>query len=289
MPLGRRGWSLVESSVTIVLLVIVGGAVAGALAAGQRSAREAAELRILRAELRDAAALLSGEIRGISALDTIPFTADTAFEFFTPVLHAIVCAAGDTRLPIIPVALGGTASTAAPDTGDLLWVWREDSIIAPGRWDRTRIAAYSGTTAETCAAAFDHPGARTAVVELASGTGIIEAGAPLMAVRRVRYSVYRGSDGGWYLGYRRCDALGPTRCQTVQPVSGPYRARADGRSGLTLRYFDSTGTASPGGYETPWRVEIVAHPDTSSRFRRSMSPGSLSDSAATVVAIRNAR
>lgn len=288
MQVNRHGWSLAETVVAIALLAIVGGAAMGALAAGQRSMREASELRVLRAELRDAGGLLAVEMRGISALDTIPFAADTAFEFFAPLLHGIVCAAGETRLLVIPAAPAGNVAVVAPDTGDMLWIWREDSVLVPGRWDRTRITAYAATTSESCAAAFDHPDVRPQVVELAVGNGTVGAGSPVVAVRRVRYNIYRGSDGGWHLGYRRCDALGPSRCQTVQPVSGPYRPRSGGRSGLTFRYVDSSGAAIING-ASPWRVEIVAHPDTATRLRRSMSPASLLDSVAIAVGVRNAR
>ena len=288
MPVDRRGWSLVETVVALALLAIVGGAATSALASGQRSVREASELRALRAELRDAGGLLAGEIRAISALDTVRFAADTAFEFFTAILHGIVCAPGETRLLVIPVAPAGNGAAVAPDTGDVVWIWREDSVIASGRWHRARIAAHAATTNEPCAAAFDDPGAPPRLLELASGFGPIIAGSPVVATRRVRYSIYRGSDGGWYLGYRRCDALGRSHCQTVQPVSGPYRPRSGGRSGLTFRYVDSSGVAITSG-APPWRVEIVAHPDTATRLRRALSPASLLDSVAIAVALRNAR
>src|SRR4029079_4209458 len=71
----------------------------------------------------------------------------------------------------------------------------------------------------------------------------VHKGSPLHFARRGRYSLYRSSDGDWYLGYRRCNAIGASVCGSIQPVSGPYRSysRTAGTSGLTLKYYDSSG------------------------------------------------
>jgi len=75
--------------------------------------------------------------------------------------------------------------------------------------------------------------------------GDIRPGAIVRFIRRQRYSLYRASDGDWYLGYRRCNAMGVSVCGAVQPVSGPYRAfsRDQRATGLLFEYFDASGQA----------------------------------------------
>src|SRR5439155_9594724 len=69
-------------------------------------------------------------------------------------------------------------------------------------------------------------------------------GMPVRITRRLRYSLYRASDGAWYLGQRDWNAT-TLRFNTIQPVSGPFLSAALG--GLTFRYFDSSGVEVPSG------------------------------------------
>ena len=109
-------------------------------------------------------------------------------------------------------------------------------------------------------------------------------------IRRGRYSLYRAADGDWYLGYRRCNALGPSTCGSVQPLSGPYRSYSSTRdkTGLLFEYFDAHGgrltTTSP--LELA-RVDLTARAESRQRLvieQRSMTPA---DSATVSIAIRN--
>src|SRR6202022_2394268 len=87
-------------------------------------------------------------------------------------------------------------------------------------------------------------GAKGFVVTLTAPLGSdVKPGAAVRFVRRARYSLYRASDGDWYLGYRRCNAIGPPGCGVVQPVSGPYRGHSrDSRlRGLLFEYFAPAG------------------------------------------------
>jgi hypothetical protein len=67
---------------------------------------------------------------------------------------------------------------------------------------------------------------------------------PVRITRPVRYSLYRASDGQWYLGERDWNAAS-ARFNTIQPVAGPFLSAAS--RGLALEYLDSAGAslASP--------------------------------------------
>ena len=56
----------------------------------------------------------------------------------------------------------------------------------------------------------------------------------------MRYSLYRASDGGWYLGQRDWNSLA-LRFNTTQPVAGPFLSPS--ARGLRLTYLDSMGTS----------------------------------------------
>lgn len=290
------GWTLLELVIALVIFGAVAALGAGAVASEQRNARAAARIRVMRAELRDATGVLAQEIRGASpASDTLRLAADTAVEFFTPLLTAITCAPGSgSRLLLVPPLIAGAVQPAVgpqPDTGDLAWIWEEDSLRTPGAWRRWRIAGYASDVSENCSVALAPLVGEPRVLTVTGDAGTVPAGAPVQIVRRGRYSIYRASDGDWYLGYRRCDALGPSRCQAVQPVAGPYRARAGGTAGIQFRYFGETGSELTGmdAATGTWRVDVVLRSDTSLSSIVARRSGALDDSVVMTVGLRNAR
>jgi hypothetical protein len=104
--------------------------------------------------------------------------------------------------------------------------------------------------------------------------------------RRVRYSVYRGGDGKWYLGYRRC----VTTCAAIQPISGPYESRSG--PPLSFRYFVGSGARLSGNGPTNEvaRVEIVSRANYVRPLALPGISGSRTgDSAVATVALRNRR
>lgn len=296
VPRPASGWTLVELLVALAILGIITAVAAATMASEQREAHAAARLRAVRAEIRDAASVLAQELRGMApAADTLPLAADTAVEFFAPILTAVTCAQGSgARLLLVPPLSAidaGLPAGAQPDTGDLAWVWVEDSLRTPGSWHRWRVEAYGAAAGESCNAALEPIGAPPQVLTIFGDAGIVPAGAPVQLVRRGRYSIYRASDGAWYLGYKRCDALGPSRCQGVQPVAGPYRVRADGVAGIHFRYFGEGGDHLADAAVTThtWRVDVIARSDTALSTLFSRRPGVLDDSVVMTVALRNAR
>jgi hypothetical protein len=112
----------------------------------------------------------------------------------------------------------------------------------------------------------------------------IRRGSPVRFVRRARYDVYRGGDGKWYLGYRRCAA----GCAPVQPVSGPYETAVG--PPITFRYYTRGGSQLAGHGPTTdvARIEIVSR----ARYGRPIYlPGFsvplVGDSMVVAVALRN--
>lgn len=252
----------------------------------------------LRTRLRDASDLIAADLRGSSSEgDSILFASDTAFEFYSAIGSSTVCTTPiPTRITLPPdtLASGRTLSSwvTTPDTGDYVLIFSDSSSLSPRGWMRARIASFGTIPALTgcphsasLLSAGDIGSGRSYDVSFASTLPAgVHRGSPVRFIRRVRYDVYRGGDGKWYLGYRRCTG----GCAPVQPVSGPYEAAAG--QPIEFRYFTRSGASLAGNGPTTdvARVEIVSH----AKYRRSVRlPGRaaplVADSATVTVAIRN--
>jgi len=208
---------------------------------------------------------------------------DTALELFTTLGTSVLCStpSGPTLfLPPATLSSGAvlTSLLASPDTGDLALVLslpnlRPDSA----HWIESRISAFAARSlATSCPAtsgftsALDAASGRMgyAVTLSAELPPEVRKGAPIRFMRRARYSLYRSSDGAWYLGYRRCNAIGKSVCSTIQPVSGPYLAYSrggTGSSGLAFRYFATNGNELFDAALSPAlaKIDVVLRGETS--------------------------
>lgn len=299
-----RGVTLVELVVVLVLIGLVGSAIGATLVRQQRFYRGTTELLHARERVRDAMELLSADIRGLSVADTVRLLADSAIEFFANVGSSVVCERLGAAVVGLPVASSGrgnalTAFLTQPDTGDLA-VFHLDSTDGGSEWERHRIVALGPRSLAVACPASSAFG-RDAEINAANTGFLLELatplservlpGAPVRFLRRGRYSLYHASDGGWYLGYRRCNAVGASTCGAIQPLSGPYRDySSDARStGLLFEYFDRSGNPlSPD--ESPLtvaRIDITARAESRQRIKVEGRVTVPSDSATVTIAVRN--
>jgi hypothetical protein len=188
-----------------------------------------------------------------------------------------------------------------PDTGDIA-VFHRDTLDGASEWERHRITGFGARPlAATCpeSSAFSRKAAFNAggkgfFLDLSAPLSThVKAGAPVRFVRRGRYSLYRASDGRWYLGYRRCNAMGGSACAAIQPLSGPYRDYSSNPSntGLLFEYFDESGDrltpdASPLSIA---RIDITARAESRQRITIEGRASTPADSATVAIAIRNGR
>ena len=298
----QQGVSLLEILVVLLLLGVIGGAIGTTLTRQQGFYRETAERLWSRESVRDAMEVLSADIRGMSVPDTVRLRADSAIEFFATIGSSVVCqtVGNDVGLPGHHSS-GNTlgAFQVVPDTGDLAVLYAQ---LASGAmdWEQHRISGFaSRSLASSCPQSSGlssqselDAAERGFVVTLASPLrGVLRAGAPIRFLRRARYSLYRASDGDWYLGYRRCNSVGASSCGVIQPVSGSYRAYSpDPRAtGLLFEYFDATGQRL-GALDSPLglaRVDITARSESTAQTAAGARGSSISDSATLAVATRN--
>lgn len=298
----RLGFTLLELAIVLGILGVMGSAIGLTLLRQQRFYRGTEELVGARQGVRDAIEILSADIRGMSIADTARLLADSALEIFASVGSSVVCqiAGSEIGLPAgaSPRRNTLTALVTQPDTGDLALFLR-DSADAGTLWERHRIAAFSARSkATTCppstgfaADNVDATGTAFVVALSDSLSYHVHRGAPVRFIRRGRYSLYRSSDGSWYLGYRRCNALGPSVCGAIQPLSGPYRAYSSNprSTGLLFEFFDASGIRLPPGSSSLGlaRVDVTARSENRQGILvegRSWMPA---DSATVSIAVRN--
>jgi hypothetical protein len=298
----RHGVSLAELVVVVALAGVVGGAVAVTINRQQLFYRGVSDLHYAREGVRDAMEVMSTDIRAMSVSDTVRLRADSAIEFLAGIGSSVVCQSAGNQIGLPARHSEGSSLSAflvEPDTGDIAAFYTRS---AEGReeWERHRIAGFSSRSlATSCppssglSAQADLDAAMTGfVVTLADPLpGGIKAGVPVRFLRRARYSLYRASDGHWYLGYRRCNAAGASTCGPVQPLSGPYGAySADPQvTGLSFEYFDAQGHPL-GPSDSPLmlaRVDITARSERSHPAAKSGQADRVPEAATISVAVRN--
>jgi hypothetical protein len=299
----RRGISFAELIVVLAMLGLIGSMIGLTIVRQQRFYRGAMELLAVREEVRDAMELLTTDIRALSSADTVRVMADSAIEFFSTIGSSVTCRSIDaSEVGLPPVRPSGNTLSAfleQPDTGDLAVLYH-DSTEAAGRWERHRIVGMSSRSlATSCPAssAFSDQsdvdaGRSGYVLSLATPlSATIRPATPVRFIRRGRYSLYRGADGEWYLGYRRCNALGASVCGAIQPLSGPYRAYSSNQraTGLLFEYFDASGRRLLPASPSPAlaRVDITARSESPQLILVEDRARAFSDSATISVALRN--
>lgn len=293
----RPGTTLVELTVVIVLLGLVVGGLLAVVQRQQRFHRGASGVAAARSQVTQAAAILPGELRGMSPTGDAIEALDSALEFHSTIATGVVCERGADWVALVPLRPPGAPALRGelvpPEPGDIARILDPDDRNPDG--DRWPAIAMRDVTSDAglCAAGpyidpvADAGRARLRLTLDAPLPPGVAPGTPLRVTRRVRYSLYRSSDRLWYLGF---DEWRDGEWSGVQPVSGPYAGYARGSSaGVRFEYLDAAGDALP----EPVPVERIAlvrlilrSPPSGSRGGAA-SPGTSADSAVVAVALRN--
>lgn len=259
-PRARRGFTLVELLVSMMMIAVLGTAIVSIFNTQQRFVRAASTVGAQRAQMQTALAVLPADLRGISPVggDIISMS-DSSIHVRSTIATSIVCTfVAPTTVTLAPQGLVPGTNTRfttvvmTPQVGDSLFIW--DEGVGGGASDDTWVSltgvpyAITGivSTPGACSAPYTTSANATApayVVELDPTTPLLvslQAGAAVRVTRNVRYGLYKASaDNQWYLGYQDPDSS----FTTYQFVAGPFRNYAGGseQTGIKFRYFSSTG------------------------------------------------
>lgn len=289
------GFTLAE----LLVVILLGGLVlALVFSIGARLQRELVALALRiggGGQLRSGAAILALDLRAVSSTggDIAPGEArDTSLQLRSTVLSAVACAVREEEIDVMPLAgANGAPAGGTLRVGDTLWVLADAD--SGERW--LPMAALGVRSApDGCATVASGIAERARLFDvghmLAVRVGrecaaLIAPGAPIRVARGARYSIYRASDGRWYLGLRSWSTASG-QFSPIQPVSGPYVPLSSDGGGTRFRYFDVNGAAvAEGALETRRiaRVEVSLVSEASDRV------DTHHDSLGVVVALRNAR
>jgi len=274
---------VVSLAITGFVFVLASNAALGQL----RFLRGLGEVVALRSQLGQAAGVAASVLRSLEAPEDVLVALDTAVELNASFGAAFACGTDTGRVLVpVPSAEGNTLAAFGdmPQPGDVARVLLEDDSSAT--WVGATVAA-SPAAGGACAAFADVAG--TWAVSLAEPI-VVPAGAAVRFARRTRLSVYRASDGRWYLGLREWNGA-LARFNGIQPVAGPLRPSA---GAATFTYRDTLGAAlaepvEPGRVAT---IDVRLHGETTRPARVtglwSRAAPMYQDSLATVVTLRNA-
>ncbi|MEO7997959.1 MAG: hypothetical protein ABI852_10970 [Gemmatimonadaceae bacterium] len=286
----RRGATLVELIVALPIAAVVGLVAMSLLLDTNKLARRLNSTTEIARELRQAAAVLASEIRPLSATDIVAWT-DTSLDMQALAGSGVACAAPASNI-IDMLPLNGTDALrtswfATPQAGDRVYTVGTDSAMVPvdGNWQSSVLSASSSAAASNCVGQplltmSSTPGT---VVRLTLASAIPmkpSVGSSVRIMRRTRYSLYKASDGLWYLGRKTFNGLVWT---TIQPVSGPFDKPV--LKGLLIQVRDSASNVlPPGSLTSPRSIALTLH-GSSPWLRAPGKPGAI-DSVLMHVTLR---
>ncbi len=289
--LTRRGFTLVELLVALVLLGLVSAAIYRVLVNNQRIYQAQTQRIDLQQNIRAAVTLLPSELRELDAADgdIVAMTATSLTVRGTRQM-AFICA-----VPVVGVPVGGVAPVTMTIRADPFYNVRDfatatDSIfvyyegdegtIADDGWVRGRITAIANLNCPDGAAGRQLATALFFGANQIAATGRIQNGSPVRGYEPVTYSVYQAADGRWYLGYQSLSGGG-----VRQPLIGPLLDA----NGVTFDYFgvDGAVTAVPAQVA---QIRITLRAQTAAPIRTADGPQRyVTDSIVTTVSLRNNR
>ena len=297
IPMSRRGFTMIELLVALVLLGIVSTAIYRVLVNNQRLYMAQTQRIDLSQNIRAANTILSAEFRELDALDgdIIAIGPDSisirgmrwlSFICVPPALNGVN--AGNQmiirgRQVGDPMFFGSRYINEATDS---LLIYldgnqasRQDDYFVPAR-----IAATPGNQQCPAVGAIPaQPGTRIVFDgNFLFGTnvaGAITTGAPVRGFERVKYRIYQpAGDSLWYVGFQPAG-------QTIQPLIGPVLA-----NGLTFQYFNAAGAVTAVRTQIA-RIDVTVRGRTQSQVRTGgQAPRrAIVDSITFSVALRNNR
>ena len=300
----RRGMTLVEIMISLVLLGIVSGALMRVIMRQQRFYSGVNQIMTQRGQLRQGTSVLPIDLRSLSSSgNDIKEISDSAIVFDVNIGASVVCSVvSGTRVALPPEILNnkntlttffGYGKPTGPEIarGVTVYIYNDSSTTGnvDDRWQRFDLVAMHASTTDCPGGPFMEIydlGQERPVLQLSDPDGRVDAstggpisrwigvGAPVRLVKQVRYKLYQEADGLWYLGYSEHDN-GSGAFSALSPVSGPYRPFATGsgaESGFSLRYYDVEGVQIAEGADSTnrtriARIDIIARSQTASNVR----------------------
>lgn len=294
MPnLTRRGFTLVELLIAIVILGIVSAALYRVLVNNQRIYQAQTQHIDLQQNIRAAVTILPADLRELDATDgDIKAMSASAITIRAMRYLAIICSppvldgVGTTNITMIIRRSPFWGVRGINTTTDSLFIYYEGNESSR-KDDDWALARPTLTASTVCPDAAAKPGIAVTVNFANIGGGLLPNtpgailnGAPVRGFETVTYQVYQPvGDTSYYIGLQ----MG---ANARQPVIGPVLS-----NGLQFAYYDSTGVVTADRFRVA-RIDITVRGKTAQPIRTGTGSATLTnavDSVTTSVALRNNR
>ena len=297
----RRGLTLVELAIALVLGLMVGALVHRILVHGQRLMRAQVERIALSENVRTAALVLTGELREVGydeitaqASAALGYPAALRSDLLTIAPGAVtylagrgagyVCRAVPGPSPELVMAASSWESLRSPRSTDslLLFVENDPATAADDAWVHLGIVSAGPASCPTGA-----PGIAVALTFPAplgpSTLTTVTPGSPVRLVEVMQMRYYQSGGKSWF-GMRSVSTG-----EAITPVAGPLADSSAGVRGLTLIYRDSKGNLTQDPVAVRFvEVQLVGVTDQPIYARSPVRPLVDSLTLMTRVALRNA-
>lgn len=306
----RRGLTLIELMISIVVLGLMGGLIIGFLLKQERFYAGASEMLLTRTQVRQASVMMPSDLRGISsASGDIYAMTDTSIDFRSTFGSSYVCAStrASSQISIPPVTLAkGSALTVwsqTPVNNDslALYVDSTNSSAKDDSWSYHKITATSVAFSNASPGCLSATGLMKSTDVSATNpsyaftlsptqSATVSAGAAVRFFKKVHYSLYKAADNFWYLGYYDCRTSRVPVCNTIQPIAGPLRPYVAGSpelAGLRFTYYDTLGNVTANKLAVS-RISVLLQGEGQKTIQLvGSSPTTFRDSLRIEVGLRN--
>jgi prepilin-type N-terminal cleavage/methylation domain-containing protein len=274
----RRGFTLVEITLALGLMLIVIGGVYQLFNTSQRVAQAQAAQLTVQSNVRTAALVVANELRGLSsASGGLPAQNDLVSLGPSSVTYRAARGVGFLCEPLgsngLRIGRAGFSGLRDPEPArDMAYLFLENNPESPAD-DAWLQLGITGVSSATC------PGGVPAInLTTSAGAGEFEvpAGTPVRIYETMELKGYQ-SEGAWWLGARSVSAG-----EVIQPLAGPL----SGPDGFQLEFLNSRGapTHDPAA-ASAIRITVRSAPAT--RRLTGTGPGPREE-LVTQVALRNA-
>lgn len=277
----RRGFTLVELVVALVLFGLVGTSIYQLLVTNQRLYLQQSERVNTNQAARAAASILPFSIRELSATD--PDGSDvlvaTASGFrYRSLKNVYFACANGTAGTITLDGRNWFGIRAVDVTTDSLLIFAEGdpSTRTDDRWLHANVTA--AATGTLCSG---QPSVTLTLALVSGSMTSVLRGAPVRSYQLEQVSAYQDANGAWWLGAQTISKITGS-ASTIQPIVGPLAA-----NGLTLAYYDTLGNTTTNRAQIA-RIGINVVSQSRSQVRTDTGTvGYLIQDLATDVSLRN--
>lgn len=288
--MNRRGFTLIELIVALVLMGIVGGAIYQLLINNQRIYRQQTERVDLNSNLRAAVAILPTELRELNSND--PLGSDIlgmgrdsivykAMRSLYTVCQNAVQATSTSGAVTLSATWFGIRPLDTSRDAVMLYYEGNPSTSVDNRWVHADVTG-TPTIGTLCPTAMGPSSMTLNLTNVNPPNALlgVSEGAPFRGFERVKLKRYQDARGDSWVGLQRY-SYGSSSWGSLEPVLGPVAS-----DGLQFAYFDSTGTVTADSSLVS-RIQITVIGRTPGIVQKKGGAGHLYDTLVTEVALRN--